>query len=159
MNKKFTLAAIVAIGIAGVFFLVTQNDPATQPTVSTPTPESNPAGETTGAQTPTPNLATGAYTTYKPGILENRTGTKVLFFHAPWCPQCRALDASIKSGTIPANVTIIKVDHDSNQALRRTYGVTLQTTLVRVDDSGKLVKKYVAYENPTLVALIENVLK
>jgi thiol-disulfide isomerase/thioredoxin len=79
--------------------------------------------------------------------------TRVLFFHAAWCPQCRALDADIRDGTVPDDVTIYKVDYDTNQALRTKYGVTLQTTLVKVDAAGNLVQKYVAYESPKLTSV------
>lgn len=100
----------------------------------------------------------GSYIDYSNDIIKNTQGTKLLFFHAPWCPQCVALDNSIKSGKIPNGVTIIKTDYDSNQELRKKYGVTLQTTVVRVDDEGKQVKKYTAYNEPSLQAIIDNVL-
>lgn len=104
------------------------------------------------------SITAGSYIDYSEDAIKNTKGTKVLFFHAPWCPQCMALDKSIKSGKIPDGVTILKVDYDSNQALRKKYGVTLQTTLVRIDDNGNLIKKYTAYNQPTLQALIDNVL-
>jgi hypothetical protein len=50
------------------------------------------------------------------------------------------------------------VDYDTHTALRQKYGVTLQTTIVRVDDEGKLVKKYVAYQDPSLEAVVKNTL-
>lgn len=100
----------------------------------------------------------GAYVDYQPGIIEMTTGTKILFFHAPWCPQCRKLEQSIQAGKIPNGVTIIKVDYDSNQVLRQQYGVTIQTTLVRVDDNGALVKRYVAYDTPSLATVTEQLL-
>jgi len=59
---------------------------------------------------------------------------------------------------VPDGVTIFKTDYDSNQALRQKYGVTIQTTLVKIDDDGKLVKKYVAYDEPTLESLTKNLL-
>lgn len=113
---------------------------------------------TQNLSTNTEGASAGAYIDYSDNAIKNTKGTKVLFFHAPWCPQCRALDNSIKSGKIPNGVTIIKVDYDSNQELRKKYGVTLQTTLVRVDDDGNMVKKYTAYNEPSLDALIKNVL-
>lgn len=100
----------------------------------------------------------GAYVPYSADIIRQTVGTKVLFFHAPWCPQCRELEASIQAGTIPSGVTIIKVDYDSNQSLRQKYGVTIQTTLVRVSDTGELEKKFVAYDEPSLAAIIKNML-
>ena len=100
----------------------------------------------------------GAYVDYSASAVTDAKGTKILFFHAPWCPQCRQLDASIKAGSVPDGVTIFKTDYDSNQALRQKYGVTIQTTLVKIDDDGKLVKKYVAYDEPTLESLTKNLL-
>lgn len=125
--------------------------------------ESNNNQSISTATNPTPSTSgevstAGTYIDYSQDVIKNTKGTKVLFFHAPWCPQCMMLDKSIKSGKIPDGVTIIKVDYDSNQALRKQYGVTLQTTLVRVDDDGKLVKKFTAYNEPNLQALIDNVL-
>jgi len=100
----------------------------------------------------------GSYVDYSASAVTDAKGTKILFFHAPWCPQCRQLDASIKAGSVPDGVTIFKTDYDSNQALRQKYGVTIQTTLVKIDDDGKLVKKYVAYDEPTLESLTKNLL-
>jgi thiol-disulfide isomerase/thioredoxin len=105
-----------------------------------------------------PASTPGKYVDYSPSVVSETSGTKVLFFHAPWCPQCRMLDADIKQTALPDNLTIIKVDYDSNQSLRQKYGVTLQTTLVLVDDNGNLVKKYVAYNEPTYEAIKENLL-
>jgi thiol-disulfide isomerase/thioredoxin len=99
-----------------------------------------------------------SYVDYRDGIIADTSGTKLLFFHAPWCPQCRALEADIKSQGVPDGVSIIKVDYDNNQQLRREYGVTIQTTVVRVDDDGKLVEKFVAYDDPSLDAVIKELL-
>ena len=93
------------------------------------------------------------YTDYSEAALSDAKGTKLLFFHAPWCPQCRELDASIRSSTLPDNLTILKVDYDTNQALRQKYGVTLQTTVVQVDDAGEKMKSFVAYDSPTFAAV------
>ena len=104
-------------------------------------------------------VAPGKYVDYSEELLADATiGTKILFFHAPWCPQCRELEDSIEAGDIPSGVTIIKVDYDSNQSLRSKYGVTIQTSLVKINDGGDLVKKYVAYDEPSLKSLVENLL-
>lgn len=124
-----------------------------QPTAEAPATTTRPAAKPTA--TPIKN---GQYIDYSAEVIAKTTGTKVLFFHAPWCPQCRALEASIQAGPIPSNVSIIKVDYDTNQTLRQKHGVTIQTTLVRVDDSGNLLKKYSAYNTPTLESLKANVL-
>jgi len=91
----------------------------------------------------------GAYLPYDQEAVSKAIGTKILFFHAPWCPQCRDLDKDITAKGVPDGVLIFKVDYDTNQTLRKKYGVTLQTTFVLIDDEGKLVKKVVAYDEPT----------
>lgn len=96
----------------------------------------------------------GAYVEYRDGIIAETAGTKVLFFHAPWCPQCRALEESILEGDIPDDLTIIKADFDSETELRQQYGVTIQTTIVYVDDDGALLASEVLYSDTTLDALV-----
>lgn len=150
------LVACLAIGAAVVFL------PSADTYQSTNTANDQSGASSQASQSPASSNSTiggeGQYIDYSSDVIASTSGTKVLFFHAPWCPQCRALDASIKAGTIPASVTIIKVDYDTNQALRKKYGVTTQTTLVRVDDNGELVKKFVAYDSPTLASVIQNAL-
>jgi len=151
---------IVVLVVGGV--LIYSNRSESDKT--SPETETNRAG--TSAQTQTTEtpaeasqaMTAGAYIDYSGSIIADTAGTKVLFFHAPWCPQCRALEASIKSSQIPNGVTIIKVDYDTNRQLRQKYGVTIQTTLVKVDDSGNLVEKYVAYDEPTFAAVKTNLL-
>ena len=72
------------------------------------------------------------------------TQTRVYFFHAGWCPTCRALDRDITENLdrIPADVVLFKTDYDSTANLKRRYGVTYQHTLVVVDANGELVRKW-----------------
>lgn len=113
------------------------------------TSESSNKTSTTETQTPeATNKRTGLYVDYSEDAVSNATGTKLLFFHAPWCPQCREMDASIRSVGVPSDVTVFKIDYDSNQALRQKYGVTLQTTFVKIDDQGNKIASYVAYDEP-----------
>lgn len=98
----------------------------------------------------------GVYTDYSNTALANASGTTLLFFHASWCPQCRALESDIKKSGVPENTTILKVDYDSNQQLRQKYGVTIQTTVVKVDNQGNSLGKYVAYDNPSLQSVLDN---
>jgi len=86
--------------------------------------------------------------------VEETAGAKVLFFHAPWCPQCRKLDEQLRAEGAPAGLTVFKVDYDSRSDLRQRYGVTLQTTVVFVDDSGTPISSTVLYEDPSIASLI-----
>lgn len=154
MKSIWILVLVVLVAGGMVYFgNRSKNEPTGIETGSTTTTETTDSStDNSSAESP------GAYVDYSETVIANTPGTKILFFHAPWCPQCRALEASIKSRTIPTGVTIIKVDYDTNQALRQKYGVTIQTTLVKVDDSGNLIKKYVAYDEPTLETIKENLL-
>lgn len=71
-------------------------------------------------------------------------GRVVLFFHASWCPTCRAAEADItgRLDEIPEDVTILKVDYDSESELKREYGVVTQHTFVEVDGDGNDVQKW-----------------
>ncbi len=66
-----------------------------------------------------------------------------LFFHATWCPGCRALDTAISGdlASIPVGSVIYKVDYDTNEALRQQYGVTNQHTVVKLNSDGTSMKK------------------
>ena len=147
MNKKsliFTAALIIVIAASMAFVLIKKDSSPTQtiqaPTVSeTPSPSEQPP-----ASTP----IKGTYVSYTTEAFAATPGTRILFFHAPWCPQCRMLDDSIKAAIIPDNTTIFKIDYDTNQALRAKYGVTLQTTFVKVDSSGNKIASFTAYEEP-----------
>ena len=49
----------------------------------------------------------------------------VLYFAASWCHNCQDTDASL-----------VKIDYDERTDLRQEYGVTVQHTFVKVDESG-----------------------
>lgn len=84
------------------------------------------------------------------GMYKVTTGTpvaglkNVLFFHASWCPTCRAADADIsaKLSSIPAGLIIHKVDYDTATDLKKKYGVTYQHTFVQVDEKGEMITKW-----------------
>jgi len=90
-------------------------------------------------------MKSGSYEVYAPEKLARaETGDVVLFFHASWCPSCRGLNADIEQNlsAIPAGVSILKVDYDTETELKKKYGVTYQHTLVQVSADGTLIKKW-----------------
>lgn len=97
--------------------------------------------------------AEGAYLDYEDGVIEATAGPKALFFHASWCPKCRALDEDLLAEGAPDGLTVFKVDYDSRTDLRQQYGVTLQTTIVFVDDAGGKISSVVLYEDPSVESL------
>ena len=98
--------------------------------------------------------AAGEYLDYEDGVIEATAGPKALFFHASWCPKCRALDEDLRTEGAPAGLTVFKVDFDSRTDLRQRYGVTLQTTIVFVDDAGELISSVVLYDDPSVESLV-----
>ncbi|HEX6258312.1 MAG TPA: thioredoxin family protein [Candidatus Saccharimonadales bacterium] len=155
MNKKLLtsmLAILLLIG-AGLAYVMLQKSMNVEPNKN---PTDNTRAQEHQGQSPSPTK--GAYVDYSENDFTSTQGTRLLFFHAPWCPQCRALDASIKTSEIPAGVTIFKVDYDTNQALRAKYGVTLQTTIVKVNAKGNKIDSYVAYDEPIFHSLKEALL-
>jgi thioredoxin 1 len=120
---------------------------ATSATASASTaPSASPAASPTTSPSATgETLAAGAYLTkaeYQSQMAQ-RAGTKVVyFFHAPWCPTCRATEKAIDEDGIPAGLTVVKVDFDSETDLRKTYGITQQHTFVQVDEDGDELAKW-----------------
>lgn len=97
----------------------------------------------------------GEYVTYASYLTQTtKYDRKVFFFHASWCPECRALDADIREhlASIPYDLQIIQVDYDSSTALRDQFGVIYQHTLVQLDKEGMMVKKWTG--SPTLDDLL-----
>ncbi|MGB2110608.1 MAG: thioredoxin domain-containing protein [Patescibacteria group bacterium] len=67
----------------------------------------------------------------------------ILFFHAAWCPSCKAFEEKILSEEIPENIKFLKVDYDSQAELRKKYNVVSQTTFVLVNSDGELRKRWI----------------
>jgi thiol-disulfide isomerase/thioredoxin len=131
--------------------------PRTAPSVSSEV-QSTPSVQNEADSPKTAEDKSGEYSDYTAEKVGVARGTTLLFFHASWCPQCREIEASIERDGLPDNVTVLKVDYDSNQALRQRYGVTLQTTFVKVGTSGNKIDSYVAYEEPRFSAVARELL-
>ncbi|MDV6375821.1 thioredoxin family protein [Deinococcus arenicola] len=95
------------------------------------------------------------YAPYTKAAYDAAKGMKrVLFFHATWCPNCKAANADIVKnlGNIPADVVIFKADYDKEVALKKQYGITSQHSFVLVDDSGKALKKWAGGKLSTIIS-------
>lgn len=165
MNKAviFVVTAVVFIigsALAYVFFTTGEESQINKNQVSeSPSPSLQASAVPTPEQDTTESTKPGEYVVYSEDKLRNTEGTKLLFFHAPWCPQCREIEASINKNGVPAGVTVFKVDYDSNQGLRQKYGVTLQTTFVKIDQGNNKIASYVAYEEPRFSSVERELLK
>ncbi|MGE3191957.1 MAG: thioredoxin domain-containing protein [Microbacteriaceae bacterium] len=126
-----------------------------------PAPGAVDAAETLAPEPPTPTTepapasTPGVYVDYTDTAIAEAEGRVVLFFHAPWCGQCRQLEEGILAQGVPDGVTIIKVDWDTHQDLEQLYGVPMRTTFVELDESGEVVQRLTAYDDPRFEAVVE----
>jgi thiol-disulfide isomerase/thioredoxin len=81
-------------------------------------------------------------------------GKVVLFFHAGWCPTCKKAEKNLTAdpASIPAGLTIVKVDYDTATDLRREYGVTQQHTFVSIAADGSKQKVFTGAVTATAIA-------
>lgn len=89
--------------------------------------------------------AHGTYEEYAPEkVALAAEGDVLLFFHADWCPACRAIESEIEkdSSVLPEGLHILKVDYDTATALRQQYKVTTQHTFVQVTATGELIQRF-----------------
>jgi len=141
-----SLAAVAALGLAacGSETSTTEATPAATSSSAAATGSSSSPAPTGTSAAPDAATTPGAYLTkaeYE-SQMAAREGTKVVyFFHADWCPSCRATDAAVAADGVPDGLTVVKVDYDTETDLRKEYGVTQQHTFVQVDpDGGELAK-------------------
>jgi thioredoxin 1 len=134
MNLKISIPVILAVTVLGVTALATTAAPA------------KPA-DTMKSDTMKPDtiMEKSAYQPYTKAAFDAaRSQQRVLFFHATWCPTCKAANADLLGNLakLPKGAVVFKTDYDSEVALKKQYGVTYQHTFVLVDASGKALKKW-----------------
>ena len=146
MNKTILSIIVVLLLLLGAYFILTSGDKG-QVQDNTNQKETVIQGvDNSGLIQNEDNiLVAGSYQTYsseKIALAENEK--VVLFFHASWCPSCRAINTDIENNlnNIPAKLNILKVDYDKETELKKKYGVTYQHTFVQVDKDGNLIKKW-----------------
>ncbi len=151
MLTRIALASTIA-----VILLAVSGCAATSPEQSIAAPQdsaeaSSDAGDKSGDGDA---AGAGAYLEYSDGVIAETPGAKALFFHATWCPQCRQLDDELVADGAPDGLTVFKVDFDDRVDLRQRYAVTLQTTIVFVDDDGDAISNVVLYDDPSIASLV-----
>lgn len=116
---------------------------------------SSQAASAAASSAPAAQAEVGTYAAYDDGVLADGQ-MKVLFFHAAWCPICRAQDTELVSwyGNKDGLLTTYKVDYDAEKDLKAAYGVTYQHTFVKVDGQGKMITKIQGPTESQLLALL-----
>lgn len=91
------------------------------------------------------------YEKYSADLFASLVGKKpvVLFFHAQWCPECRALEKAITAdlANFPMGSHILQINYDTETDLKDEYDVKVQTTLIVLDAEGARVETFL---NPSL---------
>jgi thiol-disulfide isomerase/thioredoxin len=93
---------------------------------------------------------TEGYEAYSADLFNELLGSEsfALFFHAGWCPTCRAMETEILGNLSALNGHImLKADYDTETELKKEYGVTVQTTVIFFNADGSIAKKTI---NPPL---------
>lgn len=83
------------------------------------------------------------YQKYTPEKMEALKGNEkfIAFFHAEWCPTCRAWEKGILEADFASNVKILKINYDTATELKKEYGVAMQSTAVFFNADGSVMKK------------------
>lgn len=164
MNKNqriiTLILGIIVVSFIAIYFKKPQNQEKMPDNAAEQVKTSETTKETNQAKTATTpdNTKAGSYETYDASkISRAESGTVILFFHASWCPSCRALNGDIEKniGNIPEQVSILKTDYDTETELKKKYGVTYQHTLVQVDQNGEMIKKWSG--SPSLSSLLSQI--
>lgn len=146
MHKSiYLIGAIIAVAVIGSFALY--NMPSNEATLNETKPDSMNQGAIPDANTQQNTWAID----YTPEALENarvENDLTILFFHANWCPTCRAAanDFAANAQDIPENVQIVKVNYDTASELKKEYTITTQHTFVAIDSQGNEVARWVGGE-------------
>lgn len=156
-SVKIALTILVVLAIAIISALLLQRE-SSAPAMSDKASEATtkPADKVTSQPTPdTSTVPKGRYADYTTENVANQDYAQtVVFFYAPWCPECRAFKKAITENSIPDGVQILETDFDSSTDLKKKYGVTQQTTFVRVNSAGELQKKWPGYGKDKSIDLV-----
>lgn len=124
---------------------VKNTDPA--PTAQ-PTPTAEPAKKAPTPKTTAlvqPVTKGGTYEAYSPGAIGYAAlGEVVLFFYTASCPACVHLDKDIvtNAARIPKDVKILKVNYDTEEALKQKYGLSSPHILIQVSSEGNRITQW-----------------
>jgi thiol-disulfide isomerase/thioredoxin len=85
-----------------------------------------------------------SYQNYEQEVEKYQDSKVVMFFNAAWCSTCKIARDNFESSLdqIPSDLTIVLVDFDNSDDLRKKYGITVQHTLVQIDANGESLKKW-----------------
>ncbi|MBL4694109.1 thioredoxin family protein [Candidatus Gracilibacteria bacterium] len=149
---------ILRVSILSMFVLSACTSGQTSTTHSSTDPETVVVETIESTETPSVQLASAQFIDYDKETFKEYEGQKpvALFFHADWCPSCRAVENDINKNlsTLPDGVTIIKINFDTELVLRQKYGVAIQSTIVILDADGEITERLASPSSREIVAAI-----
>ena len=85
-----------------------------------------------------------SYQNYEQEVEKYKDSRVIMFFNASWCSTCKIARDNFESSLdqIPLDLTIVVVDFDNSDDLRKKYGITVQHTFVQIDANGESLKKW-----------------
>lgn len=175
MNKTLlAILAVVVIAVIGIYAYTSMEGDGTLDSGMTLSSSSSsiadamtpPSSSTSSADAMTPPSSSSSssssamdaasYTEYREGVIGNGEAS-VLFFHAAWCPDCRAADTELQQifSTGLPTMSVYKVDYDSSADLKQKYGVVYQHTFVVIDGEGNATRTLQGATKAQLQALVQ----
>lgn len=158
------IAIVLTAGLAAIVYLQPANNSQTVADTNQSQSDTDSQAESQDEQTdndiesPSSQASPGRYQDYDSNdVAADGYNETILFFHAAWCPECRAFEMAISDEGVPDGIQILKVDYDDSDELKAKHGVTLQSTFVKVNDDGEQLSKWVGYsQDKSVDAILEN---
>jgi len=168
----FGIIGLAAVALVGGVFLAGDSSDEPAPSVTTttnsspapPQPESDNAtanGADTKDSVEVASAGSQGIQDYSPEALKaSTTKNNLLFFHAAWCTVCNSVERNIEAGAIPDDLSIFKVDYDSDlgQKLAGEYKIPIQYSMVQVDNNGQELHQWVNNFNDGIDDITGNLL-
>lgn len=148
MNKNLIIGVVMVcvVVLVGAAFLVSGNNSATTEEVSTSLNSENGSVESNSNDLKRGEvLSDSRYVSYSvEGFEDAKDKKRVYFFHASWCPTCKVANEEFSSNPdeIPEDIVLFKTNYDTENDLKKRYGITYQHTFVQVDENGNEVSKW-----------------
>jgi len=85
--------------------------------------------------------------------------TTLVFFHAPWCPMCRAQEPKVLAhlNGDAKDVVALKIDYDSNMELRKEMTVEKQSTLILYSGAKEIARLVYKSDDASIDDLFKHV--
>jgi thiol-disulfide isomerase/thioredoxin len=84
--------------------------------------------------------------------------TTLVFFHAPWCPVCKAQEPKVLAHLNGAHKDIVafKIDYDTNPGLRKEMKVDKQSTLILYQGATEVARLSYKSDTPSIDELFSH---